>query len=69
MQKNQSNPPAAHQVAVVVKHIIHMNHIHMKELLIKYKKPIVITSAVIILQLLYGFDPKFLIINLIWLLV
>ena len=41
----------------------------MKKYLIKYKKPIIITSAVLILQLIFGFDPKFFIINLIWLLV
>jgi len=41
----------------------------MIEYLIKYKKPIVITTALIILQLFYGFDPKFTIINLIWLMV
>lgn len=35
----------------------------------KYKKPIIITLSVTILQLIFGFDPKFCIINLIWLLV
>jgi hypothetical protein len=39
----------------------------MKEFLIKYKKPIIITTSVIILQLIWGFDPKFCLINLIWL--
>lgn len=34
-----------------------------------YKKPIIITTAVIVLQLIYGFEPKFCIINIIWLLV
>lgn len=33
----------------------------------KYYKPIVITFSVAILNLLFGFDPKFTIINLIWL--
>lgn len=37
--------------------------------LTKYKKPVVITTSVIVLQLLFGWDPKFFIINLIWLLV
>jgi len=37
--------------------------------IIKYKKPIIITSSVIVLQLIFGFDPKFFIINLIWLFV
>lgn len=41
----------------------------MKEKLIKYKKPIIITTSIIVLQLIFGFDPKFCIINLIWLLV
>ncbi|HRH39892.1 MAG TPA: hypothetical protein PK760_16195 [Flavobacteriales bacterium] len=35
----------------------------------KYRKPIIITSSVVVLQLAFGFDPKFCIINLIWLLV
>ncbi|WP_313807625.1 hypothetical protein [Flavobacterium sp.] len=41
----------------------------MKEKIIKYKKPIIITTAVIALQAIFGFDPKFCIINIIWLLV
>lgn len=41
----------------------------MKEIVIKYKKPIIITTAVIILQLIWGFDPKFCLINIIWLFV
>jgi hypothetical protein len=41
----------------------------MADKLIKYKKPIIITTAVIVLQLIFGFDPKFCIINIIWLLV
>lgn len=36
---------------------------------IKYKKPVVITASVVVLQLIFGWDPKFCIINLIWLLV
>jgi hypothetical protein len=40
----------------------------MKEKLIQYKKPIVIISALIVLNLIYGFDARFTIINLIWLL-
>jgi len=39
----------------------------MKEIVIKYKKPIIITTAVIVLQLIWGFDPKFCLINIIWL--
>jgi len=35
----------------------------------KYKKPIVITISIIVLQIVFGFDPKFTFINLIWLLV
>jgi len=41
----------------------------MKEFIIKYKKPIIITLAVIVLQLIFGFDPKFSLINIIWLFV
>lgn len=41
----------------------------MKEIVIKYKKPIIITTAVIVLQLIWGFDPKFCLINMIWLFV
>jgi len=36
--------------------------------LIKYKKPIVITLSLVVLQWFFGFDPKFTLINLIWLL-
>ncbi len=35
----------------------------------KHRKPIIITTAVIVLQLLFGFDTKFCIISIIWLLV
>lgn len=41
----------------------------MKDFIKKYKKPIIITSSVIILQLIFGFDAKFCIINIIWLFV
>lgn len=41
----------------------------MKEILLKYKKPLLIVSSITILQLCFGFDPKFCIINLVWLLV
>ncbi len=36
--------------------------------MIKYKKQIVITISIIVLQWIFGFDPKFTLINLIWLL-
>lgn len=36
---------------------------------LKYKKPIIITTSITVLQLIFGFDAKFCIINLIWLLV
>jgi hypothetical protein len=39
----------------------------MKNLFIKYKKHIVVTLSITILQLLFGFDPKFTLINIIWL--
>jgi len=35
----------------------------------RYKKVIIITLSVLVLQLLFGFDPKFCIINIIWLFV
>jgi type III secretory pathway component EscV len=41
---------------------------NLKKQIIKYKKPIIIITALIVLQLIYGFDPKFCFINLIWLL-
>lgn len=41
----------------------------MKKFFLKHKKPIIITSSVILLQLIFGFDPKFCIINIIWLFV
>lgn len=42
---------------------------YMKDVIIKYKKPIVITIGITILNILYGFDPRFTLINLLWLLV
>ncbi len=41
----------------------------IKEFVIKYKKPIVITLAITFLNIYFGFDGRFTIINLIWLLV
>lgn len=41
----------------------------MKRKLIKYKTPIVISASLVILQLIWGFDPKFCVINVVWLLV
>jgi hypothetical protein len=35
----------------------------------KYKKPIIIITSITLLQLIFGFDPKFCIINIIWLFV
>ncbi|CAL43664.1 conserved hypothetical protein [Flavobacterium psychrophilum] len=39
----------------------------MKSFIIKYNKPIIITASITVLQLIWGFDPKFSVINLIWL--
>jgi hypothetical protein len=39
------------------------------EKLLKYKKPALIIAGIIVLNLIYGFDPRFTIINLLWLLV
>ncbi len=41
----------------------------MKTILTKYKKPIIITLSILTLQLIWGFDPKFCIINIVWLFV
>lgn len=41
----------------------------MKAFFLKYRKPIVITVSITVLQILFGFDAKFCIINIIWLLV
>jgi hypothetical protein len=63
--------------AVVIAHYRQFRLLHtriqlllnMKSILIRYKKPIVITAGITILNILYGFDPRFTIINLLWLLV
>jgi hypothetical protein len=59
-----------------MKHVVHPEKDVVKKTLhrydhywYRYRKPIVITTSVLVLQLLFGFDPKFCIINLIWLLV
>ncbi len=41
----------------------------MKTFIIKYKKQIIITIGVTILNIIFGFDARFTIINLLWLLV
>ena len=41
----------------------------MKNFIIKYRKAIIITASVVALQLIFGFDPKFCIMNIIWLFV
>ncbi len=35
----------------------------------KYRKPLVITAGITVLNLAFGFDARFTIINLLWLLV
>ena len=35
----------------------------------KHRKNIIIVTSVIVLQLIFGFDPKFCIINIVWLFV
>ena len=44
-----------------------MKNFNMKEFIIKYKKPIVITIGITALNVAFGFDPRFTIINLLWL--
>jgi hypothetical protein len=56
MQKNLQ-PAAAEQAAAI------------KPLFRKHRKAIIITTSVIVLQFIFGFDPKFCIINIIWLFV
>jgi hypothetical protein len=41
----------------------------LQAFLLRRKKPVVITTSVIVLQLIFGWDAKFCIINIIWLLV
>lgn len=41
----------------------------MKQLIKKYKKPIIIIIGIITLNIAFGFDERFTIINLLWLLV
>jgi hypothetical protein len=41
----------------------------MKSFILNYKKPLVITTSIVLLQIIFGWDAKFCIINLIWLLV
>lgn len=41
----------------------------IKNFIIKYKKPIIITIGITLLNLYFGFDARFTIINLLWLLV
>jgi len=48
--------------------IIFLRMLTLPSWLIKYKKPIVITLSLVVLQWFFGFDPKFTLINLIWLL-
>jgi len=37
----------------------------MGAFVLKHRKPVIITSSVIVLQVLFGFDPKFCAINII----
>jgi hypothetical protein len=39
----------------------------MKEWLLKFKKPIIITIGITVLNIVFGFDARFTIINLLWL--
>jgi hypothetical protein len=40
-----------------------------KNFIFKYKEPIIITISITLLNLYFGFDARFTIINLLWLLV
>jgi hypothetical protein len=59
--KSIPNHPAAPLAAAAVN--------AMKQFILKYKKPIIITISITVLQLIFGFDPKFTLINIIWLFV
>ncbi len=41
----------------------------LKNFLLKRKKPIIIFLAIIVLNVIFGFDARFTIINLLWLLI
>jgi hypothetical protein len=41
----------------------------LKNFLLKRKKPIIILLAIIVLNVIFGFDARFTIINLLWLLI
>lgn len=41
----------------------------MKAFLKKYKKPILITATITVLNVVYGFDARFTVINIVWLFV
>ena len=41
----------------------------IKNFIVKHKKPIIITIGITALNLYFGFDARFTIINLLWLLV
>lgn len=56
MQKNQ-NPTVVEQ------------NVAVNRFWTKYRKPIVIATSVIVLQLIFGLDPKFCIINILCLFV
>ncbi|MFM2134238.1 MAG: hypothetical protein RL156_1519 [Bacteroidota bacterium] len=60
-------PAAAYNDIALLNSILYSTP--MKEFLVRHKKPVIITLSVIILQLIFGFDPKFSIINIIWLFV
>lgn len=40
-----------------------------KQFMRKHRKPVLILSSLLILQVIFGFDPKFCLINIIWLFV
>lgn len=41
----------------------------LKNFLLKRKKPIIILLAIIVLNVIFGFDARFTIMNLLWLLI
>jgi len=63
-KKSPCSWPNSKNLLVVVR-----GSVKLKQLYLRYKKPVIITASVILLQVIFGFDPKFCIINIIWLFV
>ena len=47
----------------------YLTTVNMQTFFLKYKKQIIITAGITILNFMFGFDARFTIINLLWLIV